>query len=797
MVRNVVLASLMGCFAGDGWKRCLPLLVASGLTLSAQNANRLADPAAAQELRAAQPGLVKSPVISGGVTARRILLVDDDASPNNDAAPREGKLSRSDQVFRALVAQAVGNDTSAWEVEVVGTLKSGPSLDRLRGFNLVVWYTGGSYGGASGNTSVLSLDDEKTVRGYLEGGGSVVLISPGYLSVVGYGATWENTRHPFAKEVMGLLGFSGLAKRFGAGAVQSTGGRNYTVEKGGAPETQFTAINPERATPLFTSVLGAPKTAAGAVAVATSHRYGSGTFVYVGFTLENLPDDVRAAAFGEVLQAAGAGGASPAPDIATVDARDLGIIPDETRVSRYSPVANLDPSIAPTRLAMDRSWPGEHTISWTLRLTEYPPDITYEVHRRATAGGWFLLARGLTNRFYTEFALLREPTAYKVVTVFPDGRRGEAVLDYPNPPQPTPLTGFSHTQTAPGTVEVRWDVTRPMSRSKRVFAPGLPADGKAIDGGTVTLTGLPVGIHEVRVVETWGNVISPVSATTRVAVKPDRGRYRVLFTALKLTRQADDDILGADGRGNEIFVGGLWATAERLTRGPAIVGGFARSAIYGDVQNFSGRVQAGTASPQGGLRSGDTAPALTGLAPQLGQPAHNDRFPLVLWEGELVRDGPLIGILPVAFEWSAGDQAAWSTWANSWQTGGRYLEQFGDAIRRFSDSSLAPHPLHGVWEVQDYTKRIGERLETKPWLITFPAKPGQTRPIGLKNLWTSFQPEWAHPQLGFVLTYDSVESFLGTTAAQMLTVPWPDGLSGEFVAYLQLERLSPPPPRLP
>ncbi len=796
MVRNVVLTSLMRCFADRGWRRCLLVpLVLGGLTLTAQTADRVAKPEAAERLRAARPDLVKAPVVPGNPTPRRILLIDDDASPNNDAAPREGKLSRSDEVFRALVAQAVGDDPGAWEVEVVGTLKPGPSLERLRAFNLVVWYTGGSYGGAPDNTSVLSLDDEKAVRSYLEGGGSVVLVSPGYLSVVGYGTTWESTRHPFAKEVMGLLGFRGLAKRFSGGVVQSAGGRSYPVEKGNAPDTQFTAINPDRATPLFTSALGSPKTSPGAVAVATSHRYGTGAFVYVGFTLENLPGDVRAAAFDEVLQAAGAGASSSAPAIATVDARDLGLIPDETRVTRESPTANLDPSIAPTQLSLDRSWPGEHTVSWALRLTEYPPDITFEVHRRATAGGWLLLTRGLTNRSYTDFALLREPTAYKIVTIFPDGRRGEAVLDYPNPPQPTPLTGFSHEQTGPDTVKVRWDVTRPMSRSKKVFAPGLPADGMAADGGSVTLTGLPVGIHEVRVVETWGNIVSPVSATTRVAVKPDRGRYRVLFTALKLTRQADDDILGADGRGNEVFVAGLWAAVEG--RGPAVVGGFARSVVYGDVQNFPTRVQAGTASPQGGLRSGDTAPGLTGMVPQLGQPASNDRFPLLLWEGDLVRAGPMVGILPIAFEWSASDQAAWSTWANSWQTGGRYLEQFGDAIRRFSDGSLAPHPLHGVWEVQDYTKRIGERLTTKPWLITFPAKPGQTRPIGLKNLWTSLHPEWAHPQLGFVLTYDRVESFLGSNAAQMLTVPWPDGLSGEFVAYLQLERLSPPPPRLP
>jgi len=61
------------------------------------------------------------------------------------------------------------------------------------------------------NVAVLSLEDEKTVRRYLlETGGSFILISPGYVNNLSYGATCTESSHPFLKEVMGVNGFAGL-----------------------------------------------------------------------------------------------------------------------------------------------------------------------------------------------------------------------------------------------------------------------------------------------------------------------------------------------------------------------------------------------------------------------------------------------------------------------------------------------------------------------------------------------------------------------------------------------------------
>ena len=235
----------------------------------------------------------------------RILLVDDDPSDNN-YQPGDKRLSLSDQVFRKLAADAVGGDAAAWAVEAVKIYESGPGIDRLRKYSLILWYTGASYGGNPDNTSVLGIEDEKTVRRYLEEvGGVVVLFSPGYASkVLGADGTWEKSNWPFLSEVLGIAGGHGLAQRFLAGTVKSSSGTQFNVGKGGAVETQFSIVNPDSATVLFTTTLANVKGDAG-TPVATIHSYGRGRIVYVGFTFENLAPAELAPAFSVLLDATG------------------------------------------------------------------------------------------------------------------------------------------------------------------------------------------------------------------------------------------------------------------------------------------------------------------------------------------------------------------------------------------------------------------------------------------------------------------------------------------------------------
>jgi hypothetical protein len=254
---------------------------------------------------------VASPVpVSGRL---RILLVDDDGSYNN-SIPGDKRNSVSDTVFRNLVSNAVGGDGASWATEVVRTHASGPSIEKLRDYSLIVWYTGASYGGNPDNTSVLSVADEKTVRRYLEEtGGAVILISPGYVSkVLEQGSTWEQSSWPFLNEVLGIRGGKGLAQRFKAGTVSTTRGMQFQVGKGGPVESQFSAVNPRGASVVFTAALSDMKNAGEVTPVATANSYGRGRIVYVGFTLENLVAQDLAPAFNQLLSASNVAMASAA-----------------------------------------------------------------------------------------------------------------------------------------------------------------------------------------------------------------------------------------------------------------------------------------------------------------------------------------------------------------------------------------------------------------------------------------------------------------------------------------------------
>ena len=244
-----------------------------------------------------------SPTATGPL---RILLVDDDASDNNNI-PGDTRKSVSDTVFRKLVSDTVGGNAASWAVETVKTNANGPSIDKLRKYSLILWYTGASYGGNPDNTSVLSIQDEKTVRRYLEEtGGAVVLISPGYASkVLEQGSTWEKSSWPFLNEVLGIRGGKGLAQRFQPGTVTTGKGVQYQVGKGSAVESQFSAVNPGGATVVFAAELDGMKSTGQPTPVATAYSYGRGRIIYVGFTFENLAAKELAPAFQQLLSATG------------------------------------------------------------------------------------------------------------------------------------------------------------------------------------------------------------------------------------------------------------------------------------------------------------------------------------------------------------------------------------------------------------------------------------------------------------------------------------------------------------
>jgi hypothetical protein len=247
------------------------------------------------------------PVPGTASEPNRILLVDDDESDNNNIAG-DVRLSASDLFYRNLLTSLL----LPYDVVVVGRYAHGPALEKLRNYRLIVWYTGASYGGNRDNSAVISVKDEETLRRYLaEASGSVIVISPGYLSnVLGAGgaALWTRKESAFLQEVMGVRGGRGLLQRSKDATVVSADGATFGVSRKQAVEAQFSALNPNTAQTVFSALLDPDGNGPRNVAVATSQAVGAGRMVYVGFTLENLTADAESA-FRKLLLA---GGYSPA-----------------------------------------------------------------------------------------------------------------------------------------------------------------------------------------------------------------------------------------------------------------------------------------------------------------------------------------------------------------------------------------------------------------------------------------------------------------------------------------------------
>lgn len=168
------------------------------------------------------------------------------------------------------------------------------------------------------------------------------------------------------------------------------------------------------------------------------------------------------------------------------------------------------------------------------------------------------------------------------------------------------------------------------------------------------------------------------------AAPGESGRFRVTLTGFAVNRQSNDNILEADGKGDEVYLLAdvaqydnyfQYSQYDRLNRTPSVLPLVAPLATYndliirrgrmtrgsftsnvmGDVNNHGSpsRIQAGSASSLGGLRTGDRFPTnepwnLTG-APRPDQP------PMLLWEGELRKGQDLVVVIPTIWEWDGGN----------------------------------------------------------------------------------------------------------------------------------------------
>src|SRR6266566_596669 len=94
--------------------------------------------------------------------------------------------------------------------------------------------------------------------------------------------------------------------------------------------------------------------------------------------------------------------------------------------------------------------------------------------------------------------------------------------------------------------------------------------------------------------------------TTRRERTMPSGRYRVVVNGFKVLAETWDDALEYDGKRDEVYITAHIGALDK--NGQVLYKDEPTSPVMGDTSNLPGRVQAGTASTLGGLKTGDSYP---------------------------------------------------------------------------------------------------------------------------------------------------------------------------------------------
>jgi hypothetical protein len=440
---------------------------------------------------------------------------------------------------------------------------------------------------------------------------------------------------------------------------------------------------------------------------------------------------------------------------------------------------------APVNLKIEPQNPGLHKLSW-----EAPPGASqFRVLRRTgSATTWNLLADGITGTQYLDRSIVSPSATYRIESIQPNMIAGGAEISYLNPPRPEPPRQFSAYQDTTGKLTLRWTVA-PGVTGHRLFGPGIAQTGLLFntspesrkDGGYGIVHEIrepPVGTFTYSIASVFGDAgyvaesMSSVSVTTTVR----KGRYRITVNGFRCNRATNDDpILHRDGKGDEVFVAVFVGTD--LTEARRIDRKIVRSRVYGDINNFPDRIQAGTSSPTGGIGPGNPVPLTAGVTMLPVSPT-TDRLPLLVWEGELWDGDFGMAVVPTVWEWD-GDEKNYQSWSG-WLMGARY--DWLDVLRK----ELKPEPLrwYGIGPTI-YADNIGVPIDD-----SF----GKDLPIGYRNigmvsLSSSDKPAFASK--AYLMSRTNIERLLGNNQTAMLSMSWTalGGVGGEYDVFLQIERL--------
>lgn len=555
-----------------------------------------------------------------------------------------------------------------------------------------------------------------------------------------------------------------------------------------------------------------PWTCADSIDVLNSELVGSYT---VYFQIERLktPDTPAPAA-----APAGHTTKAPAPSNSRTDT--IGTLPpnrlntDKARnLSTQTGAAPAGP--APTMVRVDSNGPAIHKIGWSVTWSQTLTWRSFDIYRIDSKGRTAVVPNlpGDPNKSryeVTDRGYLEAGTKYLIQVNYSDGSIGSAEYTYATPPNPPAPTGFRAAQSGDGEVTLNW-VRTDYVAGYQIYGSTLPPEGKYLDGSatyTTKVSGLGLGHcdFQIALVYTGEGKLYPAPnrATTGADLHRVTDRYRVVCLGLECRHETSDDPLQLDGKRDEVFMGAYLATVPRQNVNNPVPTprGTVRTKVMGDTGGFPDRIQAGTASDKGGIQTGDFVPSAAATAVQPGVTGTTDRFPLLLWEGELSDNGDLVVISPILFEWDKADEGGWNEWLSWWSTP-RGQKDVGNLAHTQYVDKRWDTVLSSTWDVatskyDSYQRNYGPG---------FPES-GGNRPIGVEdqaNMQSTMNvPTLVYVPKGIVLDHLRIEEKLGSSNTVLIN--WqckdephagPAHLDGDYTLYIQIERLTPPAAKRP
>jgi hypothetical protein len=165
--------------------------------------------------------------------------------------------------------------------------------------------------------------------------------------------------------------------------------------------------------------------------------------------------------------------------------------------------------------------------------------------------------------------------------------------------------------------------------------------------------------------------ILPKPTISPPTVYTTAGRYRVVIQGVAVAKETMDG--DKDGKADEIYVAAAFVLWDRRDGHIISVPEVVRTTEYGDIGGKnSGRVQAGTATRQGGLwarNGGDYAPADFRPSSTSTAGAAAGKLPLLVFEGGLSDGVEALLIAPSIWE-SDGIPVGFNNYSNTWKTAG-------------------------------------------------------------------------------------------------------------------------------